>query len=505
MSCVQLFQSQGPLGNVWLAANYEKRLTKHQFLASSITEFSELMTQPHQPYDLDSNLPSSISLRVSGQLLLGIVRIYSRKTKYLLDDVNDILTKLKVSFRHATGLHPGSDLGLVLANASAQETVVPDINSLFLADETTAPQLFYQNDLELDDTLDTTPLGVIFRRVNDDIDINESFDQSIEVGRSAIPEDFGAPLDSDYGLDIDFDNLSDVDMSIEVGRECSALAVDKDASFMSIVEKELDQGVPLETLQDLGHNQAQPSLDSALANVTYRPRNATGGSKRKLMVDSIEELQGISISCLRKNQSQLLDLPMLTSVQLLKSEKLKLVYELSQSPILKRRRLWQMDTLLKDCSTEFSHPEADKDPQLNDLDNLNLDSLEFDLSLSDFEEERPMTSLQATSTIFTSDGAIKKPKSTVDVASQLRILCLNNSSCTLGELICAHVPIPVSPGWLQASPRKKAATCFFEILALSTEDSIIVSQVANIESLKGEITIGARAGLFSKFQEEISA
>lgn len=36
-----------------------------------------------------------MALRLSGQLLLGVVRIYSRKTKYLLEDCNDAVGKLK--------------------------------------------------------------------------------------------------------------------------------------------------------------------------------------------------------------------------------------------------------------------------------------------------------------------------------------------------------------------------------------------------------------------------
>lgn len=55
-----------------------------------------------------------MALRLSGQLLLGVVRIYSRKAKYLLDDCNEALLKIKMvsSFRqhmdfstdHPTGL-----------------------------------------------------------------------------------------------------------------------------------------------------------------------------------------------------------------------------------------------------------------------------------------------------------------------------------------------------------------------------------------------------------------
>lgn len=46
-----------------------------------------------------------MALRLSGQLLLGVVRIYSRKAKYLLDDCNEALLKIKMvinymSFRY---------------------------------------------------------------------------------------------------------------------------------------------------------------------------------------------------------------------------------------------------------------------------------------------------------------------------------------------------------------------------------------------------------------------
>lgn len=40
-----------------------------------------------------------MALRLSGQLLLGVVRIYSRKAKYLLDDCNEALLKIKMVSR----------------------------------------------------------------------------------------------------------------------------------------------------------------------------------------------------------------------------------------------------------------------------------------------------------------------------------------------------------------------------------------------------------------------
>lgn len=40
-----------------------------------------------------------MALRLSGQLLLGVARIYSRKAKYLMDDCQEALLKIKVAFR----------------------------------------------------------------------------------------------------------------------------------------------------------------------------------------------------------------------------------------------------------------------------------------------------------------------------------------------------------------------------------------------------------------------
>ena len=37
-----------------------------------------------------------LALRLSGQLLLGVVRIFSRKTRYLLEDCSEALVKIKM-------------------------------------------------------------------------------------------------------------------------------------------------------------------------------------------------------------------------------------------------------------------------------------------------------------------------------------------------------------------------------------------------------------------------
>lgn len=49
-----------------------------------------------------------MALRTTGHLLLGIVRIYSRKAKYLLADCNEAFLKIKMAFRPGQVCPPSS-------------------------------------------------------------------------------------------------------------------------------------------------------------------------------------------------------------------------------------------------------------------------------------------------------------------------------------------------------------------------------------------------------------
>ncbi|PWN38019.1 uncharacterized protein FA14DRAFT_159790 [Meira miltonrushii] len=85
-----ILSKRGPLAKVWLAAHAERKLTKSQLLQTDIEQTVSSIIGPDV-------VP--MALRLSGQLLLGVVRIYSRKTKYLLEDCNDAVSKLKTAFR----------------------------------------------------------------------------------------------------------------------------------------------------------------------------------------------------------------------------------------------------------------------------------------------------------------------------------------------------------------------------------------------------------------------
>jgi len=69
---------KGPLANVWLAAHLTSKLSKSQIFDTNIEGTVQSIAQPEFP----------LALRVSGHLLLGVVRIYDRQLMYLFADCN---------------------------------------------------------------------------------------------------------------------------------------------------------------------------------------------------------------------------------------------------------------------------------------------------------------------------------------------------------------------------------------------------------------------------------
>lgn len=76
-----------PLANIWLAAHYDKKLTKAQIQSTDI---------PNTVQDIISGQGVPMALRLTGQLLLGTTKIYSRKTYFLWDDCTEALNHLNI-------------------------------------------------------------------------------------------------------------------------------------------------------------------------------------------------------------------------------------------------------------------------------------------------------------------------------------------------------------------------------------------------------------------------
>ncbi|XP_019261505.1 PREDICTED: sister chromatid cohesion 1 protein 4 isoform X2 [Nicotiana attenuata] len=84
-----ILAKKGPLGTIWIAAHLERKLRKNQVADTDIGVSVDSILFPEAP----------IALRLSSHLLLGVVRIYSRKVGYLFDDCSEALLKVKQAFR----------------------------------------------------------------------------------------------------------------------------------------------------------------------------------------------------------------------------------------------------------------------------------------------------------------------------------------------------------------------------------------------------------------------
>lgn len=78
----------------------DKKVPKLQIIQTNIPESVQSIQNPSVP----------MALRVSGHLLLGVVRVFSRKVTYLLTDCSEALVKIKDAFRAPGGveLAPGA-------------------------------------------------------------------------------------------------------------------------------------------------------------------------------------------------------------------------------------------------------------------------------------------------------------------------------------------------------------------------------------------------------------
>ncbi|KAL6891200.1 Rec8 like domain-containing protein [Trichoderma longibrachiatum] len=216
-----LLQKTGPLARVWLSANLERKLSKNHILQSNVTDSVEAIITPNQ---------APMALRLSGQLLLGVVRIYQRKTRYLLDDCNEAMMKIKMAFRSSGN----NDLAANLQVTNREALLLPDritpYDNLELPPPPDASWLLSQ----VEDA-SSTQVGRKGRVSNTrDINLQEDFDNSqyLQSGMT-MDEDALAPMD-DLELELDFGIDMDGGPSIEMGRDAPAARSIEDDVFSEL-------------------------------------------------------------------------------------------------------------------------------------------------------------------------------------------------------------------------------------------------------------------------------
>eukprot|EP01062_Namystynia_karyoxenos_P046527 TRINITY_DN348_c0_g1_i2.p1 TRINITY_DN348_c0_g1~~TRINITY_DN348_c0_g1_i2.p1 ORF type:complete len:560 (+),score=194.86 TRINITY_DN348_c0_g1_i2:104-1783(+) len=75
-----ILSKKGPLAKIWLAAHWEKKLTKAEFQNIDLSEATVSIMQPTVP----------ISARTRGELLLGCARVYANKVSILLRESQEV-------------------------------------------------------------------------------------------------------------------------------------------------------------------------------------------------------------------------------------------------------------------------------------------------------------------------------------------------------------------------------------------------------------------------------
>ncbi|CAG8955385.1 hypothetical protein HYFRA_00011369 [Hymenoscyphus fraxineus] len=206
-----LLSKTGPLARVWLSANLERKLSKNHILQASVKDSVEAIVTPSQ---------APMALRLSGQLLLGVVRIYSRKARYLLDDCNEALIKIKMAFR----LSGNNDIPAGLHMPSRDALMLPDV--LTEGDNLEMPPIPDASFLtQLDDDAQASRRR---RAGSRDINLQEDFNGSQFLSNSIEnqnDEDLLEPIeDLDLGIDfdIDFGDMQQTkgdETTMEIGRD----------------------------------------------------------------------------------------------------------------------------------------------------------------------------------------------------------------------------------------------------------------------------------------------
>ncbi|KAJ2685582.1 sister chromatid cohesion protein 1 [Coemansia spiralis] len=295
-----ILSKKGPLAKVWLAAHLERKLTKVQLLQASIpSSVGAIIGQDQGP---------PLALRLSGQLLLGVARIYARKARYLLEDCNEALIRIKMAFR------PG-------AADITSDTMVAAHSAITLPEALTEFDILLPSPVRLHGSgvsgsaadsmleLEMAAAAMNTSRIQDITLAEQSFDISM-VARGIGEVDLGGEdllgRDDDFKLDLDADfvfspvshqlpepamNMDESALEPEVGREAmqgleegvvgaraedisllgkGVRGLNADGSMMDITREELGGGADGDDMLRFGDGD-DLAMQSALGDVSMVP------------------------------------------------------------------------------------------------------------------------------------------------------------------------------------------------------------------------------------------
>lgn len=239
----------------------ERKLSRSQFLKTDINDSVDAI--------VDNN-GAPLALRLSGQLLLGVVRIYSRKTVYLMEDCNEALLKLKMAFRSGNVDMERNTTTVAKAQTLTLQNTVTDLDLLLLPEPNldlgpgfpllqraskmiTSQHVSSLRDITLPDLDDTIDIGRGANRAHDldelaeDADLDLGLDFGLEDDElGAIPEEVGDVSEGQIEIGLE---APDVDRSLgdELGMDTSMgmdMGMDDDLGLPSSPGLQLDLAGP---------------------------------------------------------------------------------------------------------------------------------------------------------------------------------------------------------------------------------------------------------------------
>ncbi|XP_073040782.1 sister chromatid cohesion 1 protein 3-like isoform X1 [Primulina eburnea] len=184
---------KGPLGTVWCAAHLQHKLKKSHYTSTDIPSTVERIMCPEVP----------LALRMSGHLLLGVVRIYSKQVDYFYDHCNDVRITINRVFTYVNVNLPEDANHAPYHSVTLPQTF--DLDALdvddFRKDWGQDSHVKSQDDITLMDQVPTGKDPYIVISFNED-DLRDSSSTQERLASEAVPmKDVPPPvqMDTDAG------------------------------------------------------------------------------------------------------------------------------------------------------------------------------------------------------------------------------------------------------------------------------------------------------------------
>ncbi|GMF14524.1 unnamed protein product [Phytophthora fragariaefolia] len=478
-----VLSKKGPLGKIWLAAHWDKKLNKQQIFSADIHSSVRSIASPQVP----------LALRVSGHLLLGVVRIYSRKVKYLYADCSEALVKIKLAFR------PGAvDLPAAGQQAAPHAINVANFGE-FEAEVTVCFVFWFEDAIAMEDSFggDWQAFDLDDNFGSSGLDVSAVSD--IEIAREAdapmLPLDDSAILNAG-DKSTDRSSLMAEGEQPEFGFNEAPFEMPADDGVE--MENPLDDpmnvsGATLDVSADINvsiNGSTRASLDAALVNVeveTNRPKK-----KRKILRDTVTEL---SSAVLKKGMEDTSDITRTREITYNKKTGGKTEFDLQiGADMFFRPGMINMSeellSMFKLTMKKRKFPFGSKEKESNQTEDIELtrhydigapfepaeqelEDLNVDIELGAVNDIRAdANNIGEVDHAGASSAQHKWHPHTVKVMKVLRKSLHNKEEVTYKQLT------------KKTQDRRTAAALFFELLQLKTLDYVDVEQSAPYSDIK---------------------